>query len=97
MKRLMRTVILLLLIIGFSSCAHRPPTKLVVVASILNDENSNQIARQIASVLDKAGIHDYHFAGSVRISIGVPSDQQAEAARLLKQDTQAHKYDITFY
>ncbi len=97
MKRLTRTVLLLLLIVGFCSCAQHPHAKSGVVASILNDQNSDQIARQIASVLDRAGIHDYAFAGSVRLSILVRPDRKAEAAQLLREDAQAQKYDIRFY
>jgi hypothetical protein len=97
MKCLTHSVLLLLLIIGISLCAHHPPAKLVVVASILNDQNSDQNASQIMAVLDKAGIHDYVFAGSVRLSVFVRSDEQAEAACLLKEDAQVHKYEIKFY
>jgi len=97
--------LLLLLVGGICSCAHQPPVakspaqhaKFVAVGSIANDADGHQAASQIATALEKAGIIDYVISGSSRLDIMVRADQQAEVARLLKQDAQIHKYEITFY
>jgi hypothetical protein len=93
MKNRTSIVFLLLFIVGICSCAHQPPAKFVVIASV----HGHSAREKVGALIDRTNIPFIISGEEYESDIMVRADRREELVKILKQDAKVHEYDITFY